>query len=83
MPPYLTPGSSALIQLSHQTRGSRDQCGWNLPPEMLQKLVLEKGSATLRELENQAYYPGGPRGVNTPSSEPQTKGYRVFIHGQA
>ena len=24
-----------------------------------------------------------PRGVNTPSSEPQTKGYRVFIHGQA
>ena len=26
---------------------------------------------------------GRPRGVNTPSSEPQAKGYRVFIHGQA
>ena len=30
----------------------------------------------------QVYYAGGPRGVNTPSSEPQQRGYRAFIHGQ-
>lgn len=29
---------------------------------------------TLRELRTQVYYTGGPRGVNTPSSKPWTKG---------
>ena len=52
--------------------------------EMLQKPVLEKPSTTFGELENsgslcrraseswrtQVHYAGGPRGVNTPSSEP-------------
>ena len=50
------------------------------PPEMLQKPVLEKPSTTLGDLENSVYYTGGPRRVNTPSSESRTKGYRVFIH---
>ena len=51
---------------------------------VLQKPVLEKLSTTLGELENQVYYAGGPRGVNTPSSEPRTKGLQRFlIHGQA
>ena len=40
----------------------------------LWKPVLERPSTTLAELENQVYYAGGPRGVNTPSSETQTKG---------
>ena len=31
----------------------------------------------------QVYYTGGPRGVNTPSSKPHTKGLQSFIHGQA
>ena len=31
----------------------------------------------------QVFYTGRPRGVNTLSSEPWTRGYRVFIHGQA
>ena len=48
------------------------------PSEMLQKPVLGKPSTALDELENQAYYPGGPRGVNTPSFEPQTKGLHSF-----
>ena len=34
----------------------------------LQKPVLKKPSTTLGELENQVYYAGGPRGVNTLSS---------------
>ena len=48
------------------------------PPEMLQKPVLEKPSITLGELENQVYYAGGPRGINSPSSEPRTKGLQSF-----
>ena len=31
----------------------------------LRKPVLERPSTTLAELENQVYYAGGPRGVNT------------------
>ena len=31
------------------------------------------------ELETQVHYAAGPRGVNTPSSEPKHMGYRVFI----
>ena len=50
------------------------------PPEMLQKPVLEKPSTTLRELENSGFYAGGPRGVNTPNSEPQTKGLQSFLY---
>ena len=48
------------------------------PPEMLLKPVLEKPSTTLGELENQVYYAGGPRGINSPSSEPRTKGLQSF-----
>ena len=48
------------------------------PPEMLQKPVLQKPSTTLRELENSALLCGGPRGVNTPNPEPQTKGLQGF-----
>ena len=48
------------------------------PSEMLQKPVLGKPSTALGELENQAHYPGGPRGINTPSFEPQTKGLHSF-----
>ena len=39
-----------------------------------QKPVLEKPSTTLGELENSGLLLCGPRGVNTPISEPQTKG---------
>ena len=48
------------------------------PPEMLQKPVLGKTSTTLRELENQVDYAGRPRGVNSPRSEPRTKGLQSF-----
>ena len=41
---------------------------------VLQKPVLEKPSTTLGELENSGLLLCGPRGVNTPISEPQTKG---------
>ena len=41
---------------------------------VLQKPVLEKPSTTLGELENSGLLLCGPRGVNTPVSEPQTKG---------
>jgi len=41
-----------------------------LPTIVLQKPVFEKTSTTLGKLENYIYYACGPRGVNTPSSEP-------------
>ena len=45
---------------------------------VLQKPVIKKPGTTLGELENSVYSSGGPRGVNTPSSEPQTKGLQSF-----
>ena len=45
---------------------------------LLQKPVFEKPSTTLRELENSGLYASRPRGVNTPSSEPRTKGLQSF-----
>ena len=45
---------------------------------LLQKPVLKKPSTTLGELENQVDYVAGPRGVNTPSSEPRSQGLQGF-----
>ena len=42
----------------------------NVHVRVLQKPVIEKPSTTLGELRTQVYHTGGPRGVNTPSSEP-------------
>ena len=50
---------------------------------MMQKPVLEKPSAILGELENSCLLCQWLRGVNAPGSEPQQRGYRIFIHGQA
>ena len=45
---------------------------------VLQKPVLEKPSTILESWRTQIYYASGPRGGNTPSSEPQTKGLQNF-----
>ena len=45
---------------------------------VLQKPVFKKPSATLGKLENSGLSAGGPRGVNTPSSEPRTQGLQSF-----
>ena len=45
---------------------------------VLPKPVLKKPSTALGELENSDLSAGGPRGVNTPSSEPRTQGLQSF-----
>ena len=74
---HSSQGSFSPAQPSHQSHGSRGWHGWNLT-RALQKPVIKKPSTTLGELENSVYYAGGPRGVNTPSSEPQTTGLQRF-----
>ena len=47
-------------------------------PPLLQKPVIKKPNTTLKELENSGLLHWGPRGINSPSSEPQTKGLQSF-----
>ena len=75
VPLHSSPGSSAPI---HVAQGA-GVVGISLgPPKMLQKPVLENPSSTLGELENSGLLHRRPRGVTTPSSEPQTKGLQSF-----
>ena len=48
------------------------------PPEMLQKPVIDNPTPHSESWKTQVYYASGPRGVNTPSSEPLTKGLQSF-----
>ena len=75
--PHSSRGSFAPAQPSHQFHGSRGWHGWNLT-RVLQKPVIKKPGTTLGDLGNLVYYAGRPRGINTPSSEPQTKGLQSF-----
>ena len=52
--------------------------GWKI------RLKMEVVQAPyLESWRTRVYYTGRPRGVNTASSEPQTKGLQSFIHRQA
>ena len=73
----------------HQGQWEREKCPQENEPVFL-FLFLKQGSLCCRNpysrnqapyLESwrtQVYYASGPRGVNTPSSEPQTKGLQNF-----
>ena len=80
MPPHLSQGSFApdcrATFLAAQGAGV---VGILLgPPEMLQKSVIDNPTPHSESWKTQVYCSSGPRGVNTPSSEPLTKGLQSF-----
>ena len=66
-------GSFAPARPDHQSCGSRGRCGWNLAEVSRNDAETQYSRNQAPHLESwrtQVYYAGGPRGVNTPSSEP-------------
>ena len=79
MRPPSSQGSFTAPRLSQQSSDSRGRCCWNLGGAS--RNVVETSTRETKHLESwrtQVDYAGRPRGVNTPSSEPQTKGLQSF-----
>ena len=71
--PRSSLGSFAPARPNHQSCGSRGCCGWNLAEGSRNDAKTQYSRNQAPHLESwrtQVYYAGGPRGVNTPSSEP-------------
>ena len=80
-PPRSSWGSSTPTRPSHQSGGSMASVVGILlgPPEILQKLVLEKPSTTLRELENSGLLCLQAQRSSLQALSPKQRCYRVFI----
>ena len=75
----LSRDSFAPAWPSYQSGGSRGRCGWNLAGAS--RNVAETSTRETKHYtrRTQVYYISKPRGINTPSCEPRTKGLQVFF----
>ena len=79
-------GPFAPARLSHQSSGSRGQHDWNLAGtsrNVAGTSTREIKHHPWRVGELRCFYAHAPRGVNTPSSEPNKGVTECFIHGRA
>ena len=79
-PPCSSQDFFVPTQPSHQCGNLRGQRGWNLAgaSRNVAETSTQETKHHTQSWRAQAYYAGGPRGINPPSSGPWTKGLQSF-----